>query len=161
MFVKRSAFSLVEILIVLALIGLSTTLFIANFEALHNIAAGQKPIEVVLQQALRTSRFLASQTHDRVRLSFDFEEQAFLICDEQGSLLKSIPLASTDKRGVHVDFFPKVPGLFTSKATAANEAKPDMPFDPDLSTRPTEIRVHTADKQLQFHVDAFTNVVKT
>ncbi len=94
---RSSAFTLLEILLVIALIGLSTGFLLTDW---GNVAEsfGRRNWKASLQESLRRGHFLA-ETDDRpVRLRFDPEERVLVLEDgETGVRLEAEPVPGVEE----------------------------------------------------------------
>ena len=94
---RSSAFTLLEILLVIALIGLSTGFLLTDW---GNVADsfGRRNWKDSLQESFRRAHFLAETTDQSVRLRFDPEERALVLEDgETGESLEREPVEGIEE----------------------------------------------------------------
>lgn len=91
------AFSLVEILLVLAIIVIGTTLFVSNAERLID-GMNEPTAEEVVDRAVKQARLVAVTGKSKVRLSYDVERRALLLTNSQGVELGSYSVPVEDER---------------------------------------------------------------
>jgi prepilin-type N-terminal cleavage/methylation domain-containing protein len=81
----RRAFTLVEVLVVLALIGVSSAIIVASMDDM--LATSQKPSPYeVLRKAVDTAWYGAATEHAKVILSFDSESNSLVVRPLAGTL---------------------------------------------------------------------------
>lgn len=91
---ERAAFSLLEIILALALVGLTTALFISGAAALAR--PREVPPREQFWSALTSARQLALESGREVRLSFDRTERRLLWTDGRGENALRIAVATLD-----------------------------------------------------------------
>lgn len=133
--VARAGFTLLEILLVFALIALAAGVILANFTTFLNFDDRIDPGET-LRAAIRSARFQAAGGREVTRLRFDKESGALLI--EPGERFPLHPDFGKDGRG-EIRFYLVPPaegmGRFPDAARTQLETK-EVRFAPDRSSSP-------------------------
>ena len=98
---KRSGFSLIEILLVLALMGLISTVCVVHFDTIQSAFSGESVLpENVLKKAILQGRLETNRLHKK--LDIFIEEKAIIIKDKSNEEIKKFPLKLSDN--VHFEF---------------------------------------------------------
>ena len=92
---ERQAFTLVEILLVLAIMVVGTTLFVSNASRLID-GMNEPSVEERVDQAVKRARLMAVTEKSKVWLMFDPEIRALIIRGEDGSELGSFSIGGED-----------------------------------------------------------------
>lgn len=151
---KKSAFTIIEVLLVIFLIGLVAGLFAVNFNVLIK-AIGKKRPEKVLYNALCEARYQTIQEHAPVFLKFDKDKSAFLIYKDKPDK----PLAELAvEKGIEVVFEIIPPNeyrgaRFQPPNTRSLEAIEKVAFFPDGSSTPVVVTLSEDRSSLKFKSD--------
>ncbi len=151
---SKKAFTILEVLMVIALIGLVAGLFAVNFDVLLR-SIGKKRPEKILYNALCEARYQTIQQHAPVYLTFDKNQSAFIIFKEQPS--KPIVQFSLEA-GIDI-IFESVPpntyggGQFKTQPASAHEKLEKIAFFPDGSSTPVIITLSEGNFSLKFKPD--------
>lgn len=159
---SAAGFSLIEILLVLALIAIASTVVIVNFAAFADRGSSLNTVDN-LNHAVRTARFLAVQEHQEMSLRFDPEGGQLLI--EVGKrMVDTIVLDDTFKTngGSVIRFYliPSSKGLLkTAEASDAQTETPLVRFAPDGTSTPFVAAIDTGGgTEERFSYDPFSNL---
>lgn len=158
----RGGFTLIEILLVIALIALSVSVVIVNFTAFTERGESTSPQEV-LTAAIRKARFIAAADRITTRLRYDEETGSLRIdpTDEQFPINSNF---GREGRG-EIRFFliPPAEGLrpFPDPERSTLQT-PAVAFAPDRSSSPFIAEIDSgsgAPSRLRF--DPFSSVIRT
>lgn len=150
----KKAFTILEVLMVIALIGLVAGLFAVNFDILIR-SIGKKRPEKILYNAICEARYQTIQEHTPVYLSFDKSKNVFSIFKDQSDK----PLVQMKlEEGVDVIFESILPytyrgAQFQKPPVSAQEKLEKMFFFPDGSSTPVIITLIQGDFSLKFKPD--------
>lgn len=150
---KNKAFTIVEVLLALALMGLVAGLFAINFDVLLTSVSQKRP-EKVLHEAICEARYQALQEHSLVYLSFDEQKHSFLIFKESSEH----PLVTMSvQEGIRVSFEPIFPAEYKS-GRFTESSHPEKPvdtiaFSPDGSSQAVIITLSQDNFSLKFKPD--------
>ena len=122
---SKKAFSVIEILIVIALFSLATTLVVFNFEGLIR-SYTEKSIEGLFDEALRKARFEAIATQTPMHLWYDAESSTLKI-DDALTTIASYP-TQLSKETTSVEFFPRLPSDSLSDARSFKAGDVPLPY---------------------------------
>lgn len=151
---KNRAFTIIEVLLVLFLIGLVAGLFAVNFDILIR-AIGKKRPEKTLYNAICEARYQTVQEHAPVYLSFDKKTHAFLIYKDQPDKALS-QFALEEGFEVVFDLIPPNEyrgGRFQQPSHAEQETIDKIAFFPDGSSTPVIVTLSQDDFSLKFKPD--------
>lgn len=152
-------FTLVEMLLVLALLALLGGLVVTNIDGLMS-GLGEKPLPEILRDAVREARFQAAFT----------KEPAFLVYDEESSALRVITAASAElarfptgydpeQDRIRVKFFQILP-YRGAEVTGRYDHTPTpfVTFHPDRSAMPFEVELEADGVTSMHRYDPFSDV---
>lgn len=151
---KKSAFTIVEVLLVLFLIGLVAGLFAVNFNILIK-AVGKKRPEKILYNAICEARYQTIQEHAEIFLKFDKDKSAFLIYKDKPDQPLS-ELAIQEGTGVVFEVIPPNEyrgGGFKPPSTRSLETIEQIAFLPDGSNIPVMVTLSEGSSSLRFKLD--------
>lgn len=159
---RRSGFSLLEILVVLAMITLLATLSVINLSTVYD-SADTVPAEEMLQMAVKESRYQAMRKKDIVYLTYNSKTSTFEVLDQEGYLLAALRTDHSEENPLEVNFQQIVPqqGLPTNLASVREpELTPisRVTFSPNLSSTPFIAQLKTAGETTAYRFDPFSNV---
>ena len=157
----RSGFTLLEILIVLAIIAGLSGLIVVNINALLN-GIGTPPLEKVLQGAVREARYLAVTEKDTVSLGYDEERGEFIVSSENGAQLYVVPTQRGADAPVEVIFYhiEAVQGLSDDPLDGERTEVLQVFFHSDRSSTPFEAEISEGTGSgRRFRFDAFSDVL--
>ena len=150
----HTAFTIIEVLLVIFLIGLVAGLFAVNFDILLT-SMGKKRPEQILHNALCESRYQSIQEYAPVYLSFDEKKSAFLIFKD----IPDKPLVQLQlEEGIGIVFDQILPnqyrgGRFQEPDRRSKEVLERMAFFPDGSSTPAIITLSDDEFSLKFKAD--------
>ena len=92
---KTLGFSLIEILFVLALLGLVSSVCVLHFDSIQSaFSGGNTHPKAILEEALQQARLSANQLHQTICISID--EKGFVLKKNDGEVLQNFPFAKQD-----------------------------------------------------------------
>lgn len=156
---SRGGFSLIEIIVTLALIALVAGLMVTNLGSVIQ-GLGTPPLPETLHKAVQEARYQAAATKQTVYLRFDPETAYFRIAGENGSELGAI---GTDydpgDRAVEVVFEQILPseGLSSLGRTERVEI-PYVRFHPDRSSTPFVVNLRYDGDASTHRYDPFSDL---
>lgn len=155
-------FTIVEVLLALALIGLVGGLFAINFDVLLSSISKKRP-ERVLYEAICEARYQTIQEHSPVYLSFDKPKSSFLIFKNN----PAEPLTSFNlEKGINIVFGRILPnkyrsGRFAPQGLSPEEVIEKIAFFPDGSSDPVVITLSQDNFSLKFKPDLLSSGMST
>lgn len=149
-----SGFTLIEILLVIAVMALLSTLFITGVGVLAS--REERTLEEVFEEAMREARWLALEGERPVMLGFDDENKAFfLIRETGGQRLHEYPV----DQNASVRFLkqrPRATYVLIRGELVQTEPVEQVAFFPDGSSVPFSVEIgYTADRRT-YAVDPWT-----
>ncbi|TVP79199.1 MAG: type II secretion system protein [Puniceicoccaceae bacterium] len=158
---KSSGFTILEVILAIAIIVLATSVVLVNFVGFTDLGNKESP-EETLHSAIRAARFQAASTRQPTTLRFDEETGSLVI--ESGD---SFPLNQDfgkDGRG-QIRFFLVAPavGLSSFDDPADSRLETDaLTFAPDRSSSPFVVEIDTGRGTTQRLVfDPFSSLVRS
>ncbi len=155
----RRGFTLIEIIIVIALIALVGTLVAVNTESILR-GLGEEPIDRRLQKVIREARFQAASLKESVNLRYDEENGTLGAWSATGNLLASevlAKLASDDFPEIKFEQILPAEGLDSFR----DETVPiyQVVFRPDRSSTPFQVTVDDGNTSYTLRYDPFSAIV--
>lgn len=154
------AFSLLEVLIALALMGLLAALFVVSIPGIMD-GLGTRPLPEILQKAVRDARFQAASRKELVTLRFDDELGAFVVLDGAGNMIAERESGyGADNAQVEVQFYQILPyeGV-DSVSRQADEVKiNEVRFHPDRSSTPFVAELDVEGERSRHRFDPFSDL---
>ncbi len=141
---RRSGFSLIEIILVIALMAVAATVTIINFTAFAE-RGDKRSVEEIVGEAIRKARFLAASERNIAELHFD-KDSGSLHIDGSGieSLAYELPPEFGEDGPATIKFYlvPSTEGLqpFERPGDTRQEAK-RVRFAPDRSASPFVVEI--------------------
>jgi len=148
-------FSLVEILLVLALLGLVSSVCVVHFEVIQNaFSQGNSHPVKVLSEAIKQGRLLASQNHCNVNVVL--EEKSFDLRNDEGEVLQKFPFISKNST---IKWFA---GELSSNGTfKSSDAKvKTIEINADAFIKSTFVEILQEDGKECYEVDILTGELK-
>lgn len=159
---RDAAFTLAEILIVIALILVLGTLAVTNFDTITN-GMGKKPVEEILHDTIREARFQALTNHRNVFIGYDDDKGVFFITDYlTQNRVEEIPTQVDPKTTkIELTFDPIVPlndvsTPIDSPPSFANITTDTLIFHASGATAPVKVILKVDDKDHSFLLDPFS-----
>ncbi len=151
--VASSAFTLLEILLAIALVGLLAAVLVTGGANLLS----DKPAtpEAVFWKAVQQSRAAALTVEREVRLSYDSKNQAFVLDD--GSAAQALPVPPT--RELTVDFLSAAPGqssVLIGGELVDTKTMPSVTFYPDGTCAPFRVQFRAGGAAHVLNIDPWT-----
>ena len=151
-----SAFTLIEIMLVVAVIALLSTVFITGIGVLT--LRDEQTLEEVFEEAVREGKWLALQSERPVIMSYDGEERVFVLRYGGGEALRKFPVPSRAD-SVHVRFLRERPrGTYVLVRGEFIETEPvgRVTFFPDGGATPFTVELGYGADTWSFPVDPWT-----
>lgn len=158
----RSAFTLIEILLVIALIALASSVVIVNFLAFTDRGDSTSPQEV-LSQAIRRARFVAASDRIVTRLRYDDESGALQIAPGGESFTINADFGPEGRGEIRFFLIPPAVGLgaFPDPQRTTLQV-PDVAFAPDRSSSPFVVEIDSGSgTPTRLRYDPFSSVIRT
>lgn len=150
---NKRGFSLMEVMLVLALIVLVVSLLVVNFDSLFKGFAGGKSFQSNLESVIRTARYTAYRVHTPVYLEYDAAKRCYLIADYFGKELKSVKTRETKENAPKgVTFYSLEP-----EKSFHGEKLPFLTFSSDGSSNRAVIECSFEGYQRMFKLEPFNN----
>lgn len=161
---RNAAFSLIEIVLVLALITVASSLVIANFAAMAD-RGGQYTTEELIREAVKEARFQAASERTITTLRFNKETGSLQIGGERAQEVAFDLHESFGRDGsAAIKFFlvPPSEGLSPYNEAARTRMETDaVRFAPDRSSSPFVVEIDTGDGTPQRLVfDPFSSLIR-
>jgi prepilin-type N-terminal cleavage/methylation domain-containing protein len=158
----RRGFTLIEILLVIALIALTSAVMITNFSSFLDYGDSVSP-EEVLTTAIRKARFIAAADRVITELRYD-DENGTLVIEPIGEEFTINSDFGPDGRG-QIQFYliPPVEGLSPFPEPDRTTLKtPSVSFAPDRSSSPFIAEIDTGQgSPTRLRYDPFSSVIRT
>lgn len=156
-----AAFTIIEIVLVLALMALAASVVIANFVSFAD-RSGQLSAEETLAAAIRAARFQAASTRRPTELRFD-KESGSLTVDSDTRFTLTDNFGENEPGEIRFYLVPPTTGLsrFPDPADSRLETKV-LRFDPDRSSSPFVAEIDSGRGTAQRLVyDPFSSLVRS
>lgn len=101
---KAKGFSLIEILLVLALMGMVSSLCVIHFDALQNLFAGDSRCLSILNNAIQEGRLWCTQNHKQAVL--ECKDNAVHLIDESGEKIKTFAFPKAQASTLRLTLLP-------------------------------------------------------
>lgn len=162
----RAGFTLIEIILVLGLIAVATTILITNFAALAN-RDNTLTTEETLSAAVRKARFIAASKRTTTYLGFDKESNNLQVHIEGDEEMEAFPLQESFKetRSAEIRFYLISSSIGLAPAIEAARARMEVKtirFAADRSSSPFVVEIDFdsgTPTRLQF--DPFSSLIIT
>lgn len=152
----REAFTLLEVLLVLALIGLLTSALVVSINRGLSLSGQQAvTVEDVFWQVVTESRKQALVRRSEVRLRFDARERQFVASSAEGE--KTYPVEQPGE--VQVDFLTTMKGgssILLGGNLVETQALPYVKFYDDGTCTPFRMQVRTGGPARTLSIDPWT-----
>ena len=158
---SQAGFSLLEIILVIALITLASGVIITNFTTFLNFDEQINP-EDSLRSAIRSARFQAASERNVTTLSYDDEAGALVISGGERFQLNS-NFGKEGRGEIRFYLLPPAEGLgrFPDAESSRLETK-KLSFAPDRSSSPFAVEIDTGEGSTQRLIfDPFSSLVRS
>jgi len=155
----NKAFTLIEMLMVLGLMGILTGIVVVNADALFK-GLGTEPLDETLRRAVREARYQAASKKTEVHLHFDAQSAQFTISDAGGQVLSNVE-SDYSEGEVEVTFFRLQPAKGIGiMARTETEARPVrfVRFNPDRSSTVFETHLRYDGLESRHRYDPFSSI---
>ncbi len=154
----RSGFTLLEIVVALALMALVAGVVVVNFDSSFD-NMGARPPGDVFRKAVRQARYEAALRMLKTYLSFDPEKNEFAVVDAAGADCGKYPLGkAVDKGRFEVEFIPILPedniGA-RDKNDPSEYPVPRLVFDPSGCGMPVKVKIKGPGENIELTLDPF------
>lgn len=151
---KKKGFTIIEVLLALALIALVAGLFAANFDALLTSLEERRP-EKVLYDTIREARYQALQQHEPMRLKFDKEAEALVVFKEgEEKAVYKVDIGDRFEVGFDVIGSAQMArGAFRSSSMRGGNGEDEVVFYPDGSSTPVLISLTEEGETVKLKLD--------
>ena len=155
---KHSGFSLIEILLVLALMGLISTVCVIHFDTIQSAFSGENTSpEYVLKKAISQGRLQANQLHKKIDIFIT--ENAIILKDKAEQEIKTFPI----KIAEHMLFdFKIVSGELTSEGhfKPSEETLKKIELDEMGFIQSAFVEFNQEEEKQQYEIDVLTGELK-
>ena len=155
---KVLGFSLIEILFVLALLGLISSVCVLHFDSIQSaFSGGNTHPKAILEEALQQARLSANQLHQALCISVD--EKGFALKKHGGEVLQDFPFA---KQNINVQC-KFIPGLLTPEGKFKPSENPctTIPINEEGFIASTFIDIAYGEDHEKYEIDILTGELKT
>jgi prepilin-type N-terminal cleavage/methylation domain-containing protein len=155
----RRGFTLIELIIVIALIALVGGLVVVNAQAILR-GLGEEPAERVFQKAVREARYQAASLKESVFLKFDGDEAAISVVSENGAVLATFRLADdSGRQQPSIEFEQVLPGMGLDPGRGDTTPVDALVFRPDRSSTPFAVTFDLGPAVFTQRYDPFSAIV--
>lgn len=154
-------FTLIEILLVLALIAVVAGLAVARFETLA-AALSRKPIAVRFHESLREIRLSAREDKATLLLRWDEEARALNVEDTDGNIQSTQPFNEYPELE-SIAFYPAEPDPSLRGSVTLNYSRepiPSLRFEPNGASQRVRVEIETEDETIRYLLDPFSSTLK-
>jgi prepilin-type N-terminal cleavage/methylation domain-containing protein len=152
-------FTLIEIIIVIALMGIIGGLVVINANSVLQ-GLGDDPVDRSLVKAVREARYQAAANKQTVRLQFDEQERQWLITSTSGQQLDARPIAGSTEQRLDVRFEQILPSRGLQAPSSLQMAEiPAVFFRPDRSATAFQAVIREGTLQYVLRFDPFSDIV--
>lgn len=158
----KRGFSLLEIIVVIALIAMTSGIVAVNYNAI--IQSFTRPsIDKSVAKTIREARHQSSVIKDTVQLHYDNQKQVFIITDRTNKTLSEIPSGfDPETTKIVIRFLPLLPqkaGETEYHWIIGSEPINSVSFSPHGVSTPFGIAIDTPDEQTTYFFDPFSSQV--
>ena len=156
----RRGFTLIEVVIVIALIAIAGSLVVVSAEGMLS-GLGSEPNDRIFQKAVREARFQAASLKENTYLLYDDESGTLYVLDEGGQSLSDFSIAASNGDEVPALVFEQMlpsSGLdgFSREETAQIK---QLVFRPDRSSTPFQVTMRDGANEFTLRFDPFSAIV--
>jgi len=159
---RRNGFTLIEIILVIALITLGAGAVIVNFNAFADRGNNTSP-EETLREAIRQARFKAAADRIITRLSYDEESGSLRVEPGSESFTINADFGPEGRGEIRFFLIPPAEGLspFPNPYSSRLETK-EVAFAPDRSSSPFIAEIDSGlGSPTRLYFDPFSDIVRT
>lgn len=158
----RNAFTLLEVLLVIALIALAASVVIVNFTAFADRRENNSPVEV-LTKAVREARFIAAAQRITTRLSYNLENGTLVIEPDGREFTINTNFGPEGRGEIRFFLIPPAEGLGSFPDTESSTLQtPSVAFAADRSSSPFIAEIDTGSgSPIRLRFDPFSSVIRT
>lgn len=157
--VRRGGFSLIEILVALALIALVSGLFVANLDTLLR-ELGPDPLDRQLHRAIQEARYQAAARKETVLLRYDGETATFFLTTASGVEVETRETGLDPRREpMELIFYQRLPG--TGLRGSGRQERVEIEvirFRPDRSSTPFSVELRLDGERTTLDYDPFSDL---
>lgn len=156
---KRAGFTLLEVVVAMAIIGMVAGLVVVNFSSAFE-GFKSRPPEDVFRTAVRQARYEAALRRQKTFLSFDAEKNTFFVIAADGTPCGEYPLGRDTSQGrFEVIFTPYRPDQ--EMEGQENEDLSEYPiarliFDPSGCAIPVKVQIKGPSESAEMTIDPFS-----
>lgn len=152
------AFTVVEILLVLALFGIVAGLFVYNFDSFKETFFENRTPESLLATAIKKARFYASNRHETCVLLFESENNCLKIQTLMGPVIETFSLPNKDKYSAKpgIVFFDAQEKDSMEFAWIPNHECKHLLFDPNGLSSHVFVKIQDNGETRSYRLDAFS-----
>ena len=161
---RTSGFSLIEILLVFALVAIGLAVTVVNFDVFETSGRSEPPEKIALG-AIREARMAAIVAQEWTYLTWDAEKRSFDISTLAGGTIQSFPVergvdAAADNLEVIFETIPsafngRTPFNFRQNNTSTLER---VAFSPQRVSNPFILKVNDGDIAFEQRIDPFSSM---
>jgi prepilin-type N-terminal cleavage/methylation domain-containing protein len=154
-----SAFTLIEILVALALIALASGLLVGNLGTLLK-ELGPEPLPDQLQSAIQEARYQAAVRKESVLLRFDPDTATFILTSSQGNTIQTLPThLDPEEETLLITFRQYLPERGLNARSRPETVEIDaVRFNPDRSSTPFLAEVREGPNESTHRFDPFSDL---
>ena len=154
------AFTIIEIIMAIGLIALLTSVVIINVDSIFK-AFDDRPLSVVLTEAVREARFQSAKTKQQAYLEFDWESSRLLVKGSNNAILSEFPTGYPPEDPLlSITLYQLTPERGNSAARRFGSARRPVSrvtFDPDRSSTPFEVELKYGMEESLHRYDPFSD----
>lgn len=106
-FLLKSGFTIIEIVLVLAIFALGTTIFIVNFEKLQDTLFGVSDPKGDFEAFVKKSKYYAARKHRPVALRYKKKKKLLIVVDSKNRILDNLELGNKRyAKNLEISFYP-------------------------------------------------------
>jgi Tfp pilus assembly protein PilE len=157
---QASAFTVIELLLVLALLGIVSGVFIHNFDAFQETFFENRTPQAVLEEAVHKARFYASREHQICHLTFSPDTKKLDIKIPGGPTLESFVLSHRNGAQNQITFLEAVENESARFGWTTHQRENKLlSFEPDGSGSHVFIKISSSDRTETYRLDPFSGIL--
>lgn len=155
----RAGFTLLEVVVALALIGMVAGLVVVNFDVAFGGMKSRPPADI-FRNAVRQARYEAAYRMKKTYLGFDAEKNVFTVVDSDGEDCGEYPLNRDPSQGkFEVTFTPYRPDEDIGgqdENRLSDYPVPRLAFDPSGCGIPVKVTIKGPGEDIEMDMDPFS-----